>query len=153
MKVTITNLADDIKYLEEASEWIWEEWLKDAGFSLEDACYMSRHSICKDRIPQMYIAKLVDELIGVAAIWTNDLKARQDLSPWLANLYVKREYRNKGVGTMLQNRCIQATREFRFERLYLITDHEGYYEKTGWKFMETAPYRLGHYTRIYELML
>ena len=98
----------------------------------------------------MYIAKYNDELVGFASIWNNDLVFRQDLFPWLAGLYVKSEYRGKGIGTLLQEKCIQVVKELGYANLYLITDHENYYERSGWNFLEIAPLREGKYTRIYE---
>lgn len=32
----------------------------------------------------MFIAKCNNEAIGVVSLWVNDLKARQDLFPWMA---------------------------------------------------------------------
>ena len=149
-EISIANLADDIQYLEEVSKYMWEEWSKEYGTKLEDVIYRSKHSICKDRVPQMYIAKLNNELVGVVSIWNNDLISRQDLSPWLAALYIKKHYRGKGIGTLLQEKCIQVVKELGYKSLYLITDHENYYERSGWKFLEMAPLKGDNYTRVYE---
>ena len=97
----------------------------------------------------MYIAKINDELVGTVSIWNNDLTSRQDLTPWLAALFIKDEYRGKGIGTLLQKKCIQVVKELGYKNLYLITDHENYYERTGWKFLEMAPLK-GRQTRVYE---
>lgn len=152
-KVKIINLLDDKKYLEEVSEWIWKEWSEKRGAKKEDTLYRSEHSLSYDEIPQMYIAKYNDEVIGVVSIWRNDLIARQDLYPWMATLIVKPEYRNKGVGKKLQERCIEECRKLKYENLYLITEHENYYEKTGWKFLEMAPEEDGSYVRVYKYKL
>lgn len=149
-EVKIINLLDDIKHLEEVSEWIWKQWGKERNSKLEDAIYRSKHSLNDKDIPQMYIAKYKEEVIGVVSIWRNDLTARQDLYPWMAALFVKEEYRNKGVGTLLQKRVIDETRKMKYKYLYLITDHENYYEKMGWEFLEKAPLGDGHYTKIYR---
>ena len=149
-EVKIINLLDDIKHLEEVSEWIWKQWDKEHNSKLEDAIYRSKHSLKDNDIPQMYIAKYKEEVIGVVSIWRNDLKARQDLYPWMAALFVKEEYRHKGVGTLLQKRVIEETRKMDYEYLYLITDHQNYYEKMGWKFLEKAPLGDGHDTKIYR---
>jgi len=149
-KITIENLADNIEYLEEVAMWCWEEWDRAKGASLEDVIYRTRHSICKDKIPMTYIAKHDEKLVGTVSIWQNDLISRQDLTPWIAALYIKKEYRGKGIGTLLQEKCIQVVSELGFEKLYLITDHENYYEKCGWKFLELAPLGNGKETRIYE---
>lgn len=152
-KVKIVNLIDEPEYLEEVSEWIWKEWDKEHGAKLEDVVYRSKHSRNKGDIPQMYIAKYKNEVIGVVSIWVNDLTARQDLYPWMATLYVKEEFRNMGIGRMLQHKCIEETKKMNYKNLYLITDHENYYEKTGWVFLENAPLGDGRYEKIYKYKL
>ena len=152
-QVEIINLLDDKKYLEEVSEWIWNEWSKKNNAKKEDVINRSEHSLGYDKIPQMYIAKYNNEVIGVVSIWRNDLITRQDLYPWMSTLIVKPEYRNKGVGKKLQEKCIEECKRLKYDNLYLITDHDNYYEKTGWKFLEIAPVDNGSYTKIYKYKL
>ena len=154
-EIKILNLIDEQEYIEEVSEWIWKEWSKCHGAKLEDIIYRSKHSLKKDGsgIPQMYIAKYKNKVVGVVSIWLNDLTARQDLYPWMAALYVKKEYRNMGIGKMLQNKCIEECKKMKYKNLYLITDHINYYEKTGWEFLENSPLGNGNYTRIYRYNL
>ena len=152
-QIEIINLLDDKKHLEEVSEWIWNEWSRKNGAKKEDIIYRSQHSLSYNDIPQMYIAKYNNEVIGVFSIWRNDLMARQDLYPWFSTLIVKPEYRNKGVGKKLQEKCIDECRRLNYENLYLITEHENYYEKTGWEFLEIAPMGNGSYTRVYKYKL
>jgi len=148
--ITIVNLADDMQYIEEASVCIWEQWHKGIGTQLDDIIYRTKHSIFKDRVPQMYIAKCDGEFAGVASIWNNDLMARQDLSPWLATVIIKEGYRNMGIGGLLQKKAIQVVKELGYTSLYLVTDHEGYYEKHGWCFVEKAPAGQSVYKRLYR---
>ena len=152
-KVKIVNLLDDMKYIEEVSKWIWEEWSKKNNSTLEDVIYRSKHSLNYEDIPQMYIAKYNNEVIGVVSIWRNDLTARQDLYPWMATLFVKNDYRNMGVGTLLQRRVIEECKKMNYNYLYLITNLDNYYEKSGWKFIEKAPLGNGNYTKIYRYNL
>ena len=66
----------------------------------------------------MFIAKCNNEAIGVVSLWVNDLKARQDLFPWMATLYVKEDYRNKGVGKKLQEISIEYAKQKNYSNLY-----------------------------------
>ena len=109
-EIKIMNLLDDIESLEEVSKWIYEEWEKKYNRKLEDIIYRSKHSLNRNGIPQMYIAKHENEVVGVVSIWRCDLKSRQDLYPWMATLFVKEEYRNKGIGTILQKKVIEETK-------------------------------------------
>lgn len=151
--IEIVNLIEEPQYINEVSEWIWKEWEESHGAKLEDSIYRTKHSMNKDDIPQMYIAKLKDEVAGVVSLWRNDLKARQDLFPWLAALFVKEKYRNMGIGKMLQQVSIEQAKKLNYEYLYLITEHNNYYEKTGWEYLETAPLDNGKYTKIYRYNL
>lgn len=151
--ITIVNLADEQEYLDEVSNWIWKEWSESKGAKLEDIIYRSKYSIKKDDIPMMFIAKCQNEVVGVVSLWRNDLLSRQDLFPWMATLYIKENYRNMGIGKKLQFKCIEEAKKMGYEKLYLITEHENYYEKNGWKFLEIAPLGDGRYEKIYEYKL
>lgn len=151
MDVQIINLADRIDLIDLVSKWRWNEWLSDSP--LEYVKYSTKHNLQRDRIPMTFMALVNDRPVGTVALWMNDLSCRQDLSPWLASLYVDEEYRNMGIGAKLQAHAISVARDLNYEKLYLITDHVGYYERFGWTFMEEAPKANGKKTRIYEIEL
>lgn len=153
IKIDIVNLIDEPQYIEEVSKWIWKEWSQSKGLKLEDVIYRTKHSLNSKGIPTMYIAKIQDVVVGVVSIWVNDLTSRQDLSPWMATLYVDEKYRNLGIGKILQRKCITEAKNLNYDYLYLITEHDNYYEKTGWEFMEIAPLDDGKYERIYRYNL
>ena len=144
------NLADYPHHLEQVAEWCFNEWSKASGSTLDDVIYRTRHATKRDGVPQTWIALKGDELVGTFALWNNDFGNRQDLSPWIACVYVKPEYRGKGIGTLMTQKGIELVRSMKYKKLYLITDHEGFYEKSGWKFMEIASLKGGKTTRIYE---
>lgn len=151
--IEIYNLLDKKEYLEEVSKWIWKEWSLEKGAKLEDIIYRSNYSLNREGIPSMYIAVCKEEVVGVVSLWRNDLTARQDLYPWMATLYVKESFRNRGIGKQLQEKSIQITKKLGYSHLYLITDHIDYYERFGWTFLEEAPLGNGKYTRIYQYNL
>lgn len=64
----------------------------------------------------------------------------------MATPYVKEDYRNKGVGKKLQEISIEYAKQKDYSNLYLITEHDNYYEKTGWE----APLDNGKYEKIYK---
>ena len=148
-EITIVNLADDTKHIEEVARWHFEEWSDYNRTRYEDDLHMTKHSLCKDRIPFTFIAKYKDEAVGMVSIWNSDMKSRQDLTPWLAALYIKKEYRGIGIGTLLQKKCIETVKSLGYKSLYLTSDLENYYERTGWKFLDRAPVNQ-HLTKIYE---
>lgn len=138
--IRILNLADVPEHMEEVSRWLWLEWAKADGYSLKDIIYRTRYASQRDTVPQMLVAVMGDKPVGVVSLWLNDAKTRQDLSPWMATLYVKDECRNLHIGQMLQTASIEAVRALRrYPCLYLITKLDNYYEKMGWTFVDRIP--------------
>ena len=65
-----------------------------------------------------------------------DLEVRPDIYPWLANVYIEKERRGRGLGRkLLESVRDSAARNTDFEYLYLFTAHNGLYEKYGWEFV------------------
>lgn len=63
-----------------------------------------------------------------------DLKIRPDIYPWLANVYIDKNYRNKGYAKYILNSVKgNAQKQLSFNELFLYTKHIGFYEKFGWE--------------------
>ena len=76
--------------------------------------------------------------------------SRQDLFPWLSALFVKESFRGKGIGQKLQKFLVEYCRNVGFTELFLYTDICGYYEKTGWEYLEDGVEYSGEYMKIYK---
>ena len=153
-ELQILNLADAPEHVEQVSRWLWEQWARDAGYSLEDVVFRTRHTMLRDTVPQQLVALWNGRAAGTVALWANDCKTRQDLTPWVAVLYVDPELRNKHIGQALQRASIEAARALgRYDWLYLITELDNYYEKTGWEFVGDAPVGHGETEKIYRYPL
>ena len=63
--------------------------------------------------------------------WEN----RKDLTPNVCAVYVEENYRCQGIAGKLLEYVCEDMRSFGLETLYLITDHTGFYERYGWKFL------------------
>lgn len=77
--------------------------------------------------------------VAVASIWQNDFRSRQDIAPYLAELYVLPRVWGVGLGTALQNFALDSARKLGLKSIYLITSHKNYYERNGWRFVGSAP--------------
>ncbi|NLC44947.1 MAG: GNAT family N-acetyltransferase [Clostridiales bacterium] len=60
--------------------------------------------------------------------------AGHDLLPWLCALYVEEPERGKYFGSKLLEHGRQEALKLGFNKVYLCTDHIGYYVKYGWSF-------------------
>ena len=108
------------------------------GKSLEDVENSVRLRTNTDKLPMAFVA--VDgegEWIGTVSLKMHDLDTRNDLSPWLASLFVKEEHRRRGVGKSLMERACERAKSLGISDLYLYTDlKEGFYRTLGWALAE-----------------
>lgn len=129
---------------------------KEEGYTLESVkCYME-HCFQKDKLPKTYGLFSNGRIIGMFQFVYEDLETRPDIYPWLANLYVNEEYRNKGIARILIEKINEiAKTSLDFNELYLFTKHIGLYEKFGWEYLsELDTYiKTPRIQRLYKLKL
>ncbi|HEY8909375.1 MAG TPA: GNAT family N-acetyltransferase [Desulfosporosinus sp.] len=147
----IIHLSNRPDFIVHVTKWLWHEW--GAPENEDFFKDLVEKGLNKKDIPQFFIALLDAKLVGTVALLRNDLKSRQDLYPWLACLFVDVDYRSKGIGIMLQNFAIKQTKSLGYDNLYLFTDLEDYYEKSGWEFIGTGCTYSGEYVRLYKMEL
>lgn len=77
------------------------------------------------------------QLLGGAALATDDLAERHDLGPWLACVFIAPEARERGLaGQLIEGICKHA-KDTGVTTLYLHThDQSAYYAKRNWKVLE-----------------
>lgn len=70
-------------------------------------------------------------LVGFISLFEKDGEERQDLKPWYATMYVKKEYRGNGYSKILNEAILKEAKKRGFKKIYLKTDLINYYEKFG----------------------
>jgi N-acetylglutamate synthase-like GNAT family acetyltransferase len=61
------------------------------------------------------------------------MKTEPQLTPWLASVYTRPEFRRQGIGRQLVLHVMEQARKEGIDRLYLYTtDQECFYIKLGW---------------------
>lgn len=134
--ISIEKLSiKDTRSVKTVANMMYEWWGKSSYLSLESMEEIIK-SYCQDEIfPIVLIAKINSEIVGTVTLLANDTQLRQDLFPIISSLYVKEKYRNQGIGTQLMKKIIDLSKE-NFDKLYLMTRIEGYYEKFGFQYLE-----------------
>ena len=70
-------------------------------------------------------------MLGFISLFKYDGEKRKDLTPWYATMYVKKEYRNKGYSKLLNNALLKEAKKLGYNKIYLKTNLDNYYEKYG----------------------
>ena len=89
-------------------------------------------------LPKLRALIINDTVIGLYEINEKDGIDNADYAPYLANVYVREEYRKRGFGTLLIEDSIKYTKELGYETLYLHSRLENYYEKYGFKLIDVV---------------
>lgn len=139
----ITYLANHLQHVATVARWVMDEWGHDSpSMTLESLEERFRANLNRDTIPLTLLAIDEDRPLGTASLVFYDMKDRQDLSPWLAAVYVLPEYRGRGIGSKLVKSIELLSATFEVEKLYLFTpDRESFYARMNWTVLERTRYR------------
>ena len=149
MTYHMISVRDCPEYLDRAVDYFSSKW--SVAYEVYRDCIS--HSIHTDSpLPRWYLLMNDDDrIIGSFGLIVNDFNSRQDLWPWLAALYVEEPERGQALGgKMLAHGAIESKR-LGFGKLYLSTDHIGYYEKYGFAYIGQCYSHNGEPSRIYAM--
>ena len=137
----ICNIKENQEYLREVAELTEKEWGSKINSEEEFEAKINKKisKIINNFNNPLYCKLLLlddDILIGFISIFPTDGDERNDLSPWYATMYVKKEFRGKGYSKILNNAILEEAKKRGFKKLYLKTDLINYYEKFGAVFLE-----------------
>ena len=137
----IINLAEAPEHIDTLAKWHHQQWhALNPGQTLAQRIQKMQGYLGGDFIPGTYVA-FDGRLLGSAAIVECDMDSRQDLSPWLASVYVDPPYRRQGIGSSLVRHVVEQARLHGINRLYLFTpDQVAFYQQLGWQILEVAEY-------------
>ena len=82
-----------------------------------------------------YLCADGDRIVGGLGVIENDFHDRKDLTPNVCAVYTEEAYRGKGIAGRLLNMAVDDLRSKGVSPVYLVTDHTGFYERYGWKFL------------------
>lgn len=143
----VIRLRDHPELLNEAARWFSERWdvPREAYRASMEECLGS-----PDGTVQWYVVRDGEGVIVAGAgVIDNDFHDRTDLSPNLCALYVEPAQRGRGLARRLLDFARADLGARGCERLYLITDHVGLYERCGWEFVCMAVDDEGAQVRLY----
>ena len=148
MQYEILNIRDNPEYLETAVDYFSSKWDIDRKIYYDS---ISDSISTPNAIPRWYLMKDNENIIGSFGLVENDFMVRKDLLPWLVALYIEEHMRGKEFGAILLKHGCNETKKLGFSKLYLCTEHIGYYEKYGWQYYSDEESEFGGKTRVYVI--
>lgn len=83
-------------------------------------------------LPIGYALVINNEVVGFCVLKKENLIAYPDITPWLSDVMIFKEYRNKGYGRLLIKSILEECQNLNYKILYLWTDKApAFYEKMG----------------------
>ncbi len=135
----VTTLARRPDLLPTVAEWVWQQWWRGWGRTLDET--MAIYADCRAELgaPQTFVLLAGDQPVGTATLARKDLEERPDLTPWLAGVFVVPAARGRGYVTHLlaafDNACCRAA----IPQAWLYTTTaEPVYLRAGWQRAEVV---------------
>lgn len=131
MSLQFLSLSERPELKEYAADWFHNKWgvSKEAYLKCMDA-YLSG-----DTEYGWYICLNEDKIVGGVGVIENDFHNRKDLKPNICAVYTEKNYRKQGIAGRLLHMTVEDLRSKGISPVYLVTDHTGFYERYGWKFL------------------
>ncbi|ENW81838.1 hypothetical protein F909_01522 [Acinetobacter sp. ANC 3929] len=143
----IIKLANHPELREQAVMWFSDQWEIPVE-AYRDSIQTSIEQ--PQGIPQWYvILNEQQQIIAGAGVIDNDFHERKDLSPNLCALFVEETYRKRNIAKQLLDFVRVEMKNLGFEKLYLVTDQDDFYEKCGWTFLTKVTEDEGQLIKMY----
>lgn len=129
----IVSLQGNPSLCEEIKQYCAEQWSKISEVFSKTA----DESVSAEALPQTWVmlgGEKEDTVLGFYQFTENDHLTRfSDRSPFLASLFIDKTIRGGEWGELLISHAKYEAARLGYEKLYLSTDHIGYYEKYGFR--------------------
>jgi GNAT superfamily N-acetyltransferase len=152
MSWKIIRIQESPQWKDQAAQWFHQKWgipLEAYQQSMEEC----QHPVAGQFVPQWYLAVEGKQIIGGLGVIENDFHDRKDLTPNVCALYVEESHRCQGIAGELLGFVCREFADRGIPALYLLTDHNSFYERYGWEFLcmvqgegETEPSRMYRYS-------
>lgn len=145
MKVTL--LRDQPEKIPDAAEWFHQKWgvPKEAYIESMNECILN-----KNAVPQWYIIEEQSEIIAGMGVIENDFHHRKDLAPNVCAVYVESSHRCRGIAGNLLGFVCEDMHSKGIDVLYLVTNHNGFYEKYNWEHFCNVNEDCGNTAKLYR---
>ncbi len=115
----------------------WADLYQAAGIDQAQLQQVLTERTAVDTLPITLVLVKDGELVGAGSIKLTEPGTKEGLSPWLAGIYVKPQYRGLGLGRDIVLALEAKARQLGVEVLYLSADSAvDFYLSLGWQVLE-----------------
>ena len=132
MDYQIIRLTDHPQRKAELASWFHAKWGISESAYLES---MEQSLAGTGPVPQWYAAVSGDRILGGLGVIENDFHDRKDLTPNVCAVYVETDCRKQGIAGELLKFVAEDMYRQGVDPLYLLTDHDSFYERYDWEFL------------------
>ena len=147
MSYNIIGIRENPEFAEQAIQYFSERWGIDERIYRD--CIINSLTT-SSKLPCFYLMIEGNRVIGGFGLITNDFVSRQDLFPYLCALYIEEDRRGDDLGSILLEHGRKESKRLGFDKLYLCTDHNDYYEKYNWRLIGEGYHPWNHVSKLYE---
>ncbi len=141
--MVIEKLTLHSDWITTIARWHFDQWgpLTGSNTIEEYTSFLDDATKCTT-VPSVLVASLDGEPMGSATLLRCDMEIRNNLTPWLGQLFVAPRHRKRGIGTALVRAVAAEARRIGYDRLYLYTSGElpQFYDRLGWSVRERVYY-------------
>ncbi|MBL8020216.1 MAG: GNAT family N-acetyltransferase [Leptospirales bacterium] len=138
MEIVNINKRPDL--IPTVARWYHEEWGHIRSRSYEHMVQVLQDR-CVGDFPFTLVAIDQGEAVGTASLKIHDMDILQDLTPWLASVYVPPIHRGRRIAAALIGNVERVANGLGFMHLYLYTwTAATLYQKLGWLTLQELDY-------------
>lgn len=129
-ELNIVKLTERRDLKQKAAIWFSSKWnVPTEAYleSMEDSFFKT--------VPSWYLCLDGEKIIAGMGVIENDFHERTDLTPNVCAVFTEPGYRGRGIAGKLLKYVSEDMSAHNIDTLYLVTDHTGFYEKYGWKYL------------------
>lgn len=130
-ELRIVDLRKYPKIKDTAAQWFHSKW----GVPVEAYLECMESYLSGETEYGWYLCLDEEKIVAGLGVIENDFHDRKDLTPNVCAVYTDEAYRCRGIAGKLLDYVVGECSSKGIERLYLITDHIGFYERYGWTFL------------------
>ncbi len=125
------TLLEQPELKDTAAAWFHSKWgvPKEAYLACMDAYLQGETAL------GWYLCLYNGDVVAGMGVIENDFHDRPDLTPNICAVYTEEAHRCRGIAGALLDMAVEDLRAKGISPVYLVTDHTGFYERYGWRFL------------------